>query len=125
MGSKYLERGSAYGDFDRMQKLLQKRQAQEQERRRELAWQKAREVAEFLRSDHGAARVLLYGSLARGDFHQFSDIDLYVEGFTGPYWRMLAKGGRLASPFDISVVCAEDARPSLKEAVSREGVELP
>jgi len=110
--------------FSKLQRLLQKKQEQELARRRTLAWQKAREVADFLRASYGIRRVLLYGSLARGDFYELSDIDLYVEGFDGPYWRMLAEAGRLASPFDISVVCAEDALPSLKNEVSQEGVEL-
>lgn len=111
-------------EFDRLRKLLDQRQARETERRRQLAWQKAREVAGFLRASYGVGRIWLYGSLARGNFYATSDIDLYIEGFTGPYWQMLARAGRLAAPFDLSVVCAEDALPSLQEEVAREGVEL-
>lgn len=111
-------------EFHRLRRLLTQQRARELERRRELAWQKAREVASFLREAYGARQVILYGSLARGDFRETSDIDLYVEGFTGPYWQMLARADRLAAPFEISIVCAEDALPSLQEEIAREGVAI-
>ncbi|MGI9861185.1 nucleotidyltransferase domain-containing protein [Moorella naiadis] len=111
-------------EFDRLQRLLNQQHACALERRRQLAWQKAREVAAFLRANYGVQQVILYGSLARGDFQEASDIDLYVTGFTGPYWQMLARAGRLAAPFDISIVCAEDALPSLQKEIAREGVAI-
>ena len=41
--------------------------------------------------DHGAAKVILYGSLARGDFREHSDIDLCVAGMPERnYFRALA-----------------------------------
>jgi len=44
----------------------------------------AREAAEFLRG-HGATRVLLFGSLARGNYDpKSSDIDIYFEGIPRP-----------------------------------------
>ena len=40
----------------------------------------ARSAAEFLK-EHGATRVLLFGSLANGDYDpRYSDIDIYFEG---------------------------------------------
>ncbi|MDN5327147.1 MAG: hypothetical protein PWP41_1843 [Moorella sp. (in: firmicutes)] len=111
-------------EFARLKRLLNIKREEELDKRRALAWQKAREVASFLRDVYGVQQVILYGSLARGDFQKMSDIDLYIRGFEGPYWQMLARAGRLAAPFDVSIVCAEDALPSLKEEVAREGVEL-
>jgi len=108
----------------RLKRLLDMKREEELDKRRALAWQKAREVASFLRDTYGAQEVILYGSLARGDFRQGSDIDLYIKGFTGSYWQMLARAGRLAAPFEVSIVCAEDALPSLQEEVAREGVEI-
>ncbi|PRR74262.1 nucleotidyltransferase family protein [Neomoorella humiferrea] len=112
------------GDFTRLKRLLDKKREEELDKRRALAWQKARQVASLLRETYGVREVILYGSLARGDFREGSDIDLYVKGFTGPYWQMLARAERLATPFEISIVCEEDALPSLREEVAREGVEL-
>ncbi|OIQ55249.1 nucleotidyltransferase domain protein [Moorella thermoacetica] len=111
-------------EFARLKRLLNIKREEELDKRRALAWQKAREVASFLRDVYGVQQVILYGSLARGDFQKMSDIDLYIRGFEGPYWQMLARAGRLAAPFDVSIVCAEDALPSLQEEVAREGVEL-
>ncbi|OIQ09979.1 nucleotidyltransferase domain protein [Moorella thermoacetica] len=111
-------------EFARLKRLLDIKREEELDKRRALAWQKAREVASFLRDVYGVQQVILYGSLARGDFQKMSDIDLYIRGFEGPYWQMLARAGRLAAPFDVSIVCAEEALPSLQEEVAREGVEL-
>ncbi|WP_406677206.1 nucleotidyltransferase family protein [Moorella sp. ACPs] len=111
-------------EFVRLKRLLDIKREEGLDKRRALAWQKAREVASFLRDVYGVQEVILYGSLARGDFRETSDIDLFIKGFTGPYWQMLARAGRLAAPFAISIVCEEDALPSLQEEVAREGVEL-
>lgn len=41
---------------------------------------------------HGAKKVILYGSMARGDFKPDSDIDLSVEGIPDDrYFRALAE----------------------------------
>ncbi|MBE3573564.1 MAG: nucleotidyltransferase domain-containing protein [Moorella humiferrea] len=108
----------------RLKLLLDRKRQEELDERRALAWQKAREVASLLRETYGVREVILYGSLARGDFREGSDIDLFVRGFTGPYWQMLARAERVATPFEISIVCEEDALPSLREEVAREGVKL-
>jgi predicted nucleotidyltransferase len=111
-------------EFGRLQRLLNQQHARALEQLRELAWQRAREVAGFLHAVYGVPQVVLYGSLARGHFQEGSDIDLYITGFAGPYWQMLARAGRLATPFTLSIVCAEDALPSLREEVDREGVAI-
>ncbi|WP_258358812.1 nucleotidyltransferase family protein [Moorella sulfitireducens] len=111
-------------EFARIKRLLDMKRQEELDKRRALAWQKARQVASFLRDTYGVQEFFLYGSLARGDFREGSDIDLFIKGFTGPYWQMLARAGRLAAPFEISIVCEEDALPSLLEEVSREGVKI-
>ncbi len=45
---------------------------------REALIQKARAYAERVRTRLGEARVFLFGSVARGDFHRGSDLDLLV-----------------------------------------------
>jgi len=47
---------------------------------REKIYEQLREFAHLLRSKHKVSKVYLYGSFARGDFHQGSDIDLIVVG---------------------------------------------
>ncbi len=42
--------------------------------------ERVRMLADDLRSRYGASLVLLFGSLARGDVHEGSDIDLIVVG---------------------------------------------
>ncbi|MFW6118075.1 MAG: nucleotidyltransferase domain-containing protein [Chloroflexota bacterium] len=39
-----------------------------------------RELAHLLKSKHKVKKVYLYGSFARGDFHEGSDIDLIIVG---------------------------------------------
>lgn len=101
------------------------RQAREQ--LRETAWQKARAMTQLLKEEYGVRQAYLYGSLAWGPrFDERSDIDLLVEGFPSAagYWRMLVELERIAAPFEVNVVLAEEARPELREKVKREGIPL-
>lgn len=91
---------------------------------RERAREKASLVAEILKTRYCAQRVILYGSLARGDFREGSDIDLLVEGMSGSYWDAYLSAERAAAPFVVSLVCSEDASPSLLDSVAQEGVPL-
>lgn len=81
-------------------------------------------LAELLKRKYGASRVVLYGSLVEGGFHENSDIDLLVFGFSGSYWDMYSEAERIAAPFRASIVCSEDASASLIEHVSEKGVTL-
>lgn len=50
-----------------------------------------REFEKILRQ-HGAEKIILYGSLARGDYRVDSDIDLCYEGIPAyDYFRVLAE----------------------------------
>jgi len=46
----------------------------------EKIYEQLRELATFLKSKHKAKKVYLYGSFARGDFNEASDIDLIIVG---------------------------------------------
>ncbi|HHY94296.1 MAG TPA: nucleotidyltransferase domain-containing protein [Firmicutes bacterium] len=99
--------------------------AREREQARiERARERANLVAQLLKTEYSARRVILYGSLARGDFRAGSDIDLLVEGLAGSYWEAFLAAERAAAPFVVSLVCAEDASPSLLESARKEGVPL-
>lgn len=72
----------------------------------------------------GASRVFLFGSLATGDIHPHSDVDLAVEGIPpkdvdGFAARLLWKVDA-----DVQVVGIEDASPSLRDRILRDGVLL-
>ncbi|NLG84639.1 MAG: nucleotidyltransferase domain-containing protein [Firmicutes bacterium] len=85
---------------------------------------KARAVAELLKNKYGARAVFLYGSLAWGGFHEASDIDLLVQGFRGEFWPMYLEAERLAAPFELNLVLAEEAGSSLFEAGTKGGIPL-
>lgn len=88
------------------------------------AMERARRIADFLKTRYLASAVTLYGSLAEGCFHDKSDIDILVEGFTGGYWDMYVAADEMAGPFDLSVVCIEDAEDTLIEYAREMGTRL-
>ncbi|HHY39010.1 MAG TPA: nucleotidyltransferase domain-containing protein [Clostridia bacterium] len=93
-------------------------------KRKKEATARAKAVSELLKRKYGASSVILYGSFAEGGYHDHSDIDLLVYDFKGPYWEMYSEAEQIAAPFKVSVVCSEDASPSLIEHVREKGVTL-
>jgi predicted nucleotidyltransferase len=79
-------------------------------------------VVEELKGRFGCTRVLLFGSLAMGNVHEASDVDLWVEGFEPArhFEAMAAASARLGVQVDL--VRAEDAPVSLRQRVAAEGV---
>ena len=47
---------------------------------REKIYEQLTEFAHILKSRHKVKKIYLYGSFARGDFHEGSDIDLIIVG---------------------------------------------
>jgi predicted nucleotidyltransferase len=104
-----------------------KRKEEEEAKRKKDALFKAKEVAAFLKSNYNVSNVILFGSLVWGKhFSAYSDIDLLVEGFPEDknFWRALAESERIAAPFPISLVLADDAVNSLVEKARKEGKTL-
>ena len=89
-----------------------------------LAWEKARAAAKLLKEDFGVSKVILYGSLAAGNFKEGSDIDLLIFGFKGSFWSMYSQLEEIVSPIQVSLVCKEDASESLILEAYDKGVEL-
>jgi predicted nucleotidyltransferase len=62
----------------------------------------------------GATRVVLVGSLARGDFRRGSDIDLWVEGVaTERFFEASAEVSRLAHPLQVDLAPWDRIRPEV------------
>lgn len=71
---------------------------------------------------HGARRVVLFGSLARGRFGLDSDVDLAVDGVADPFGA--ADELERLGDFAVDVVPLEAALPHICARVEREGVVL-
>lgn len=85
----------------------------------------ARQLAQLLVERYGVARVVLVGSLARGDFGCRSDIDLAVEGL--PPEAFFAAGAeleRVAAGIGVDLVPLETASAFFREEAARDGVVL-
>lgn len=85
----------------------------------------ARDLARLLVERHGATRVILVGSLARGDFKSGSDIDLAAEGI--PAESFFAAGAELeqaAGWIGVDLVPLESASAFFREEAERDGVSL-
>ena len=115
-------------DFSSYKEAWKRRWAREAEADREAAARAraiAMRLADVLRERYGARRVVLVGSLARGEFRATSDIDLGVEGIPdATFFRVGAELERLADGFAVDLVPLESADRGFREAVDREGVKL-
>lgn len=70
---------------------------------------------------HGAAKVILYGSLARGDYHAGSDIDICVEGLPSKkYFRALAEC-MMQTHRPMSILDFQDTYGALRNRILTEG----
>lgn len=90
------------------------------------AWEVAREAAQVLRDRFGAHRIVVFGSLAHELwFTRWSDVDLAAWGIPADqFYRAVAVVTGLSSVFKVDLVDPESCRPSLRQAIEREGIEL-
>jgi predicted nucleotidyltransferase len=72
----------------------------------------------------GVRRVVLFGSLARGRFHERSDIDLAVEGLPPGKLTDAMAIAEEGSHFQFGIVPLEAAFDYIRAAVGREGIQL-
>ncbi|SHJ53586.1 nucleotidyltransferase family protein [Desulfofundulus thermosubterraneus] len=101
------------------------REEKELEQKAGLAREKAGEIARQLARRFGVTKVCLFGSLAAGDFDQFSDIDLAVAGLPErEYLKAYGLAEEIARPFAVDLVLLENAVETLKERVQKEGIVL-
>ena len=79
------------------------------------------ETVESILRRHGALKIILYGSLARGDYQADSDIDICVDGIPADrYFRVLAEC-LMETHRRVSVLNLEDTQGYLRERILREG----
>lgn len=85
----------------------------------------ATRAAQALVEELGARRVLLFGSLARGNATLDSDVDLWVEGLAeDAFLDAVSLVRQHITATEVDVVRAEWARASVRERALREGVVL-
>lgn len=100
------------------------RELEDAARRADELRSKAREAARILRT-FGATNVWLFGSLAWGEPHGETDVDLLVEGLAPSSWGEAVRAvERHLAGTHVDVVRLEDAPPSLVERVRAEGTRL-
>ncbi len=82
-------------------------------------------LAELARQ-HGARRLVLFGSRARGDFHERSDIDLAIYGMPehsrGAFWL---EAEELPTLLKLDIVhISPDTNPEFLQNIEKDGVTL-
>ncbi len=104
----------------------QKQEEAELSRRRQLAWQIARQAAQLLRQEFNVSRVVVFGSLARqGSFNRWSDIDIAAWGIAPENtFRAIGAMMDLQAEISVNLVDVNTARPSLLAAIERDGISV-
>jgi len=70
---------------------------------------------------HGARRVILYGSFARGDFKDHSDFDLCVEDISSENYFLVYAECLLATNHPLSLVDIKDVKGYFLDRILTEG----
>ena len=108
---------------------IQRRRQQERaeiNRRREKAWQAAREAAHLLREQFNVSRVVVFGSLTReSGFTRWSDVDIAAWGIAPEdTFRAIGAVMDLGTEVPVNLVDVNTVRPSLLAVIERDGIEL-
>lgn len=103
-----------------------KRMSSELRARRLRAWRVARKAAKILKTEFEASKVAVFGSLLHPTlFHAKSDVDLAVWGMDDKkYYRAVSVLLDIDPKISVDLISIEDARPSLKKVIEKEGKEL-
>lgn len=116
-----MEKLDAYIDAHRARRDLAQREAALRAAEARLA---AEAAAQRLGERLGLHRVVLFGSLVRGRFHERSDIDLAVEGLRDGALTDAMAIAEEDPRFEFSIVPIERARDYIRDAIEREGLQL-
>jgi len=82
-------------------------------------------IARDLGARYGARKVILFGSLARGDQGALFDIDLAVKGISpARFFEAVAFVTGQSRKWKIDLVDVDDCAGSLRDMIEKEGVVL-
>ena len=85
----------------------------------------ARSIAKELIERFGAKKVILFGSLARGGYSRWSDIDLAVWGIPQvDFFKAVAFATGFSKIWKVDLVDGEDCSKGLLDVILKEGIEL-
>jgi predicted nucleotidyltransferase len=86
-------------------------------------WPVLRELREALRTEPSVRAAILFGSYARGEQHEASDIDILVDRQPGPGLREVARrlSARLGRPTQLIALADAEKAPLLLAEVLRDG----
>ncbi|MEN9232449.1 MAG: nucleotidyltransferase domain-containing protein [Thermostichus sp. DG02_5_bins_236] len=102
----------------------QARQLRSRQQAADQAWKEVAQMAQVLRQDFGASRVVVFGSLAKGRFAEESDIDLAVAGIPKErFFEALAKVNRHSRRW-VDLKPLEDLDPYFCQRILQTGIEL-
>ena len=76
----------------------------------------------MLRDEYGVGRVVLFGSFARGDIHDESDVDLAIDRELGvDYFSIVGRCSAMLG-YDVHLLEMPKAPPSLLARLAAEGI---
>lgn len=85
----------------------------------------ARSIAKELNGRFGAKKVILFGSLARGEYTRWSDIDLAAWGIPPvDFFKAVSFATGFSKKWKVDLVDGEDCSKSLHDVILKEGIEL-
>jgi len=85
----------------------------------------AKQIAGVLYKNFGADKVMLHGSLARGDFTSWSDIDIAVWCLSvASFYRAVAFATGVSDKWKVDIVDGQDCRENLRVSILEEGIIL-
>ncbi len=114
LSSDFLEKYKEQVKATRKQKRLLK----------ENVFKTAEVIAQELIKKGLAEIVYLFGSFARDDYDERSDLDLYIVRRKGDTDEIYKIAERLCRDRKVSIVFEEDNVPWIEEVINREGIEL-
>jgi predicted nucleotidyltransferase len=106
------------------------RERAEARERREAAlrrarWERLPALARELRNGFGVTRVVAFGSLARGEGHELSDVDLLVDGLAAAELiDATVVSNRILGDALVDLLPRDQARPEVLARALAEGIEV-
>ena len=103
--------------------LVKPKRSKELKARRLHALRVARKAAKILKTEFGAEKVMVFGSLVHPAlFHERSDVDLAVWGLSGrEFYRAVSVLLDIEPSLSIDLIDFEDAHRALQDVIMKDG----